>query len=111
MIEVIVIWLSIILLFPILIVVTLSILKTSLLIVLLVAIFYMEDTKELIQSAKDHDPAAKRSIEILVTYQGIHAIILHRLAHRLSKHMSLISRMVSNYNRWIYILKKLEPNV
>ena len=101
MIEAIVIWLSIILLFPIIIVVTLSILKTSLLIVLLVAIFFMEDTKELIQAAKDHDPAAKRSIEVLVTYQGIHAIILHRLAHKLSKHLSLISRMVSNYNRWI----------
>lgn len=109
MLDLIVIFTSIILLFPILIIITLFVLKTSLFIVLLIAIFFMQDTKELIQAAKNHDPAAKRSFEILITYQGIHAIILHRLAYRLSKHLSLISRMISNYNRWITGIE-IHPN-
>jgi serine O-acetyltransferase len=34
---------------------------------------------------KSRDPAARGSVEILFTYPGVHAVIWHRLAHRLWK--------------------------
>jgi len=43
------------------------------------------------------DPAARNFIEILMTYPGVHAVLLHRLAHRLwLLKLKLIARMVSH---------------
>ena len=39
--------------------------------------------REDIRSIFDRDPAARTSWEVLTCYPGLHAIILHRLAHRL----------------------------
>ena len=36
-----------------------------------------------IRAAKDKDPAASSTLEILLTYPGFHARELHRLAHAL----------------------------
>ncbi len=77
------------------------VLRSYLLIVSFSALFFLRETKSIIQSAKDHDPAAKNSIEIFLTYQGIHAIILHRVANFLSKRLHIIARIIANYNRWI----------
>lgn len=41
--------------------------------------------KEDIQAVFDRDPAARNSLEVLTTYPGIHALILHRIAHELWK--------------------------
>ncbi len=52
----------------------------------------------------DRDPAARSTLEILLTYPGVHALLMHRLCHRLwlsgwhitARILSFISRTVSN---------------
>ncbi|WP_455210769.1 serine O-acetyltransferase, partial [Kaarinaea lacus] len=39
--------------------------------------------KEDINSVFERDPAARNKFEVLTTYPGVHAIILHRISHRL----------------------------
>ncbi len=46
------------------------------------------------------DPAARTRLEILVTYPGLHAVMLHRFAHRLWRHrLKLLARLLSNLAR------------
>jgi serine O-acetyltransferase len=42
--------------------------------------------REDIQAVFERDPAARHTLEVLLTYPGIHALILHRLAHQLWQH-------------------------
>jgi len=50
------------------------------------------------------DPAARSTLEVLTTYPGVHALIAHRLAHRLwqsgwrfaARLLSFLSRMLTN---------------
>lgn len=52
----------------------------------------------------DRDPAARSRIEVLTTYPGVHAILWHRIAHKLwsyglrfpSRLVAFISRMLTN---------------
>src|SRR4030042_4530444 len=44
---------------------------------LLIALFFYQD----IRSARDKDPAAKSFLEILLLYQGLHALVAYRIAH------------------------------
>lgn len=39
--------------------------------------------REDIAAARSHDPAARGDLEIVLNYSGLHAIWIHRLAHRL----------------------------
>ncbi|MEJ2609493.1 MAG: serine O-acetyltransferase [Candidatus Thiodiazotropha sp.] len=56
--------------------------------------------KEDIQSVFDRDPAARNSFEIITTYPGVHAVIFHRLSHRLWKMgLKWFARMISNLAR------------
>ena len=36
-----------------------------------------------IQAARERDPAARSNLEILLCYSGVHAIMAHRITHRL----------------------------
>lgn len=46
------------------------------------------------------DPAARSQMEILLCYPGFHAIILHRIAHRLWRwRRHLLARVVSQFSR------------
>jgi len=48
------------------------------------------------------DPAARSILEIFLCYPGLHAILLHRLAHRLyGAGVPLLARMVSQFSRWM----------
>ena len=38
---------------------------------------------ETVQTVKDRDPAARSNLEVLLLYSGVHAIMAHRLAHKL----------------------------
>ena len=40
--------------------------------------------KEDISVVFDRDPAARHTFEIITTYPGVHAIIMHRISHALS---------------------------
>ncbi|MDX1979034.1 MAG: serine O-acetyltransferase [Bryobacteraceae bacterium] len=48
------------------------------------------------------DPAAKSVLEIVLCYPGFHAILLHRLAHRLYKAgVPLLPRLISQFSRFL----------
>lgn len=48
------------------------------------------------------DPAAKNIIEVLFMYPGLHAIVLHRLAHLLWRaKIPVIPRMISAFSRFL----------
>jgi serine O-acetyltransferase len=55
-----------------------------------------------IRAAKERDPAARNSLEILLTYSGVHAIGWHRLAHSLwQMGLKTLGRMVSQLSRFL----------
>lgn len=50
----------------------------------------------------ERDPAAKNVIEVLLCYSGLHAILLHRLAHWFyKKSLTLIARGISQFARFL----------
>ncbi|GIN22848.1 MAG TPA: serine O-acetyltransferase [Bacillus bacterium] len=57
--------------------------------------------KEDIETVFDQDPAARTSIEVILTYSGLHAIWAHRVAHAFFKRkMYFIARLISQVNRF-----------
>jgi serine O-acetyltransferase len=57
--------------------------------------------REDIQSVFERDPAARNTFEILTAYPGIHAIVFHRLSHRLwNMGFKWLARILSNVARW-----------
>ncbi len=58
--------------------------------------------REDIKGFYDKDPAAKSTLEIILAYPGFHAVVLHRLAHRLYlRQVPVLPRLVSHFSRWI----------
>lgn len=58
--------------------------------------------KQEIKTIKEKDPAAKSTLEIILLYQGFHALILHRLAHKLYKlKVPFLPRLISQFSRFI----------
>lgn len=57
-----------------------------------------------IASVFERDPAARNTWEVLTTYPGVHAVLIHRISHRLwrkglrypARLMSFMARMLSN---------------
>lgn len=63
--------------------------------------FYKE-LKEDIQTVFERDPAAKSSLEVLLCYPGLHAIIMHRIAHSFyTKQWFLLARFTSHISRFL----------
>ncbi len=61
-----------------------------------------EQLREDIHCVFDRDPAARNAFEVLTAYPGIHAILMHRLAHRLwNANLRWLARMVSHVARWL----------
>ena len=57
-------------------------------------------TLEDIQTIYDKDPAATNVAEVIFCYPGLHALIMHRIAHRLdSWKIPFIPRVISNISR------------
>ncbi|MBN1587478.1 MAG: serine O-acetyltransferase [Candidatus Omnitrophica bacterium] len=55
-----------------------------------------------INAAMERDPAARNPWEILLTYSGVHAIILHRIAHALlNRRMRFFARWLSQISRFM----------
>jgi serine O-acetyltransferase len=58
--------------------------------------------KEDISIVFDRDPAARTHFEILTTYPGVHALIMHRFSHWLwNKRFFWFGRMFSHLGRWL----------
>jgi serine O-acetyltransferase len=58
--------------------------------------------REDISSVLQRDPAARSKLEVLLCYPGVHALVLHRLAHRFwGCKLFLLARCVSYFSRWL----------
>jgi serine O-acetyltransferase len=61
-----------------------------------------EFLKEQIQVIKERDPAARTTLEVLLAYPGLHAILFHRVAHWLyKKGLVVIPRLISHLSRFL----------
>lgn len=50
----------------------------------------------------ERDPAAANLVEVLLTYPGLHAIFLHRVAHALySRGVPILPRLIAHFSRWM----------
>jgi serine O-acetyltransferase len=57
--------------------------------------------REQIETIFREDPAAKSVVEILLCYPGFHAVLLHRVAHRLYlARVPLLPRLISQFGRF-----------
>ncbi|MCP5143421.1 MAG: serine O-acetyltransferase [Gammaproteobacteria bacterium] len=61
-----------------------------------------ERLREDINSVYDRDPAARNAFEILTTYPGVHAILIHRLSHQLWRAgFKWAARMLAHIGRFL----------
>ena len=63
---------------------------------------YLNQIKEDINTIYENDPAAVNIFEVLFCYPGLHALILHRVAHKLLHwKIPFIPRVISNISRFL----------
>ena len=56
---------------------------------------------ETLRAYQARDPAARSRLEIFLLYQGVHAIIYHRIAHWFYRHnIKFVARLVSQWSRF-----------
>lgn len=61
-----------------------------------------ERMREDIRCVFDRDPAARNAFEVVTTYPGLHALWLHRFAHRLwLAGLKWLARGISTFSRWL----------
>lgn len=57
---------------------------------------------EEVESVKERDPAARSTFEILLTYSGLHAVLIYRLAHKLHKDkLYTLARALSQLGKFL----------
>jgi serine O-acetyltransferase len=57
--------------------------------------------KEDIKTIFERDPAAKSYLEVILCYPGLHAVICHRIAHKLyRRRLFLLARLLSQISRF-----------
>ncbi|WP_159721492.1 serine O-acetyltransferase EpsC [Enterococcus sp. CSURQ0835] len=57
--------------------------------------------RQAIQAAKKNDPAVKSSVEVVLTYPGVHAMFCHRFSHFLYRHHRyLLARINSQLTKF-----------
>jgi len=55
-----------------------------------------------IKAVKERDPAAKNTLEVLLCYPGLHAILCHRVAHFFFRRgLVLLPRVISHLSRFV----------
>ncbi len=61
-----------------------------------------DQIKEDIGSVFHRDPAARNTLEVVLNYPGLHAVLFHRLAHWLWNHrLKQVARLLSTFSRWL----------
>ena len=68
-----------------------------------------KDLKEDVEAVFTRDPAARNSLEVVLTYPGIHALILHRGAHCLWNHEQKMAARVISYGSRIITGIEIHP--
>ena len=62
---------------------------------------WFENLRADVRAAKANDPAARSTLEVLLTYSGVHALSWHRVAYFLHRiKLKLLARMVSQVCRF-----------
>ncbi|KUO66088.1 MAG: serine acetyltransferase [Gracilibacter sp. BRH_c7a] len=63
---------------------------------------FIKNLKEDIYTVFERDPAAKSTLEVLLCYPGLHALLVHRIAHLLyQRKFYLLARIISHTNRFL----------
>ena len=63
---------------------------------------FWQRLREDITSVFDRDPAARNMFEVLTAYPGIHAVLFHRLNHKLwTLGLKWLARFFSTFARWL----------
>ena len=63
---------------------------------------FIKEIRKDLRSIMERDPAASSELEVLLTYSGVHAVIVHRAAHWFYKHgHKVIARIISQTMRGI----------
>ena len=63
---------------------------------------WLSPVRDAVRTAQELDPAARSGAEVLLAYPGVHALLLHRLAHRLdASGLALLARVVSHIGRLV----------
>jgi serine O-acetyltransferase len=58
--------------------------------------------RETVQAYRERDPAARSTLEIMLCYPGLHAVLWHRMGHALwSRRLYLLGRIVSHLGRFL----------
>ena len=64
------------------------------------AVEWKDEVKEIVKTVRERDPAARSTAEVLLLYSGVHAILLHRVAHKLHQNEHYFAaRAVSQLGR------------
>jgi serine O-acetyltransferase len=80
----------------------LQILLVAIILVLAWIVFLLIAFRREIDAIFDRDPAARNSLEVVLLYSGLHAVVYHRFAHALTKaRVPLIPRLVSQMARFL----------
>ena len=62
----------------------------------------LSQLKEDIAVVFERDPAARTTFEVVTTYPGFHAVLIHRLSHALWRaNLKWLARFVSHVGRWL----------
>ena len=57
---------------------------------------------ETLEAYQRNDPAARSKLEVLLLYNGVHAIILYRISHWLwTHHLHFLARLISQFAKWL----------
>ena len=63
---------------------------------------WFKNLREDVKAAKKNDPAARNTLEILLTYSGVHALSWYRVARFFHKiKLKLLARMISQFARFL----------
>ncbi len=63
---------------------------------------WFKDLKEDVAAVFERDPAARTTLEVVLTYPGVHALIWHRLAHALwVRRWRFMARLISASSRFL----------
>ena len=61
-----------------------------------------ERLREDIATVMQKDPAARSALEVLLCYPGVHAVLIHRIAHSLWRRgFTVLARWTSHWGRWL----------
>ncbi|MEL6962708.1 MAG: serine O-acetyltransferase [Pseudomonadota bacterium] len=62
----------------------------------------IQTLKDDINAVVERDPAARTTVEVLLCYPGVHAVLFHRVAHKLwCRGWTTIARWLSQVARWL----------